>query len=135
MIQPFPTLDSLTRQLRVQLPKPFDSWRLVADPVLGHIAGLGQIPSSSFVGHAIATNGVMVLIYDLGAKRHAFGHLEWFEPDASEDHYDLSDLWDDTKRPAKPNKKDKVAKQQSNGKVTRQSRKSKEAFLEVSALA
>jgi hypothetical protein len=89
----YTSLDSLVRSLRVILPAPRDTWRLVKDPVKGQIVGL-----FNYRGFTLATNGIMVLIVDeLNVPR--FGHLQWFEPDEDEANVELSDLWDSGQSP------------------------------------
>lgn len=90
MIQPFPTLDALVRELRVLLPAPRDTWRLVTDPVVGSINGLDR-----FSGAAIATNGIHVVLQN-ELDQVFIGHLQWFVPNADEKDSYLSDLWDAT---------------------------------------
>jgi hypothetical protein len=95
----FPTLDVLTRQLRVVLPAPRDGWRLITDPRVGAIVGLDT--ANGYRGLAIATNGIMVLIYNESSGLVRFGHLEWFQPDVS----DMDDVVvGSSKRKVKPAK-------------------------------
>lgn len=99
MPQKFPSLDVCIRTLKVQLPTPRETWRLVADPLVGHITALPMIHGST-----VATNGIMVLLYEEPTGKSQFGHLQWFIPDPSEGNNDLSDLWNDS-TPAKTNGK------------------------------
>lgn len=103
-IQPYGSLDELVRFGKLILPKPRKEWRLVKDPLCGHINGL-----ETFNGSTIATNGIMVLLQDeLGC--FSFGHLQWFVPNTDEKDPELSDLWDEVK--VATTKKPKVSLEQ-----------------------
>lgn len=85
-IQPYPSLSVMCRTKRIQiLPKPRDTWRLVAQPVVGAINAIPQ-----FRGLAIATNGVIVLLEtSAGRDTFIFGHLQFFVKDDIEQETDL----------------------------------------------
>ena len=75
-IQHFKSVSHLKETTGVLLPKPYE-WRLLVDPVIGHIHGL---PTTQ--GVAIATNGIEVVI--LQSNGVVLGHLDFFEPDEQE---------------------------------------------------
>jgi hypothetical protein len=91
----YTSLDQLVRLHRLVLPSPRDTWRLVKDPVVGQITGLPDLR-----GRTIATNGILVIMEN-EVGRITMGHLEWFEPDYTEVHVELSDLWGSS-QPHKP---------------------------------
>jgi hypothetical protein len=98
--QQYRHLDEVVRDGKLLLPKPREGWRLVRDPLCGHINAL-----ESFNGKTIATNGIMVLLEDeVGC--FCFGHLQWFVPNEDELNPGLSDLWDEakTEKPKKSHK-------------------------------
>jgi hypothetical protein len=73
--QNYRSLLDFAKHHEVCLPKPHD-WRLTKEPVTGEIQGISGIR-----GFAVATNGILVALEnDRGDL--AFGHLDWFVPDA-----------------------------------------------------
>lgn len=54
-------------------------WRMVADAPTGEINGIGALR-----GQAIATNGILVAIYQSNGK-FVFGHYQWFVCDEPDD--------------------------------------------------
>lgn len=73
-IQPYSSVNEFAARHNLILPRPF-CWRLIAEPRTGEISGISGIR-----GFAIATNGILVAIED--NVDIAFGHLDFFVPDA-----------------------------------------------------
>jgi hypothetical protein len=81
----FTSLFSFAKHHRIQQwPRPRETWRLLQQPVVGEVLGLGHC----FRGMAVATNGVIVAI-ETSAGNVLFGHLQWFEKDNPDEESDL----------------------------------------------
>ncbi|SRR5881394_941009 len=76
------------------LPTPRETWRLLQQPVVGEVTGLGH----KFRGLAVATNGIIVCI-ETSAGNILFGHLQWFEKDNQDEPSDLDNKLPTRKKP------------------------------------
>lgn len=71
-----PSASALFAHFRMPPPKNREDWRLMPENErkFGQIRGL-----PSFVGKAVATNGILVALVNLDEVK--IGHLDWFVPD------------------------------------------------------
>lgn len=76
--QPYASIAQFAERNQLILPRPF-CWRLIQDPPTGEIQGISGIR-----GFAIATNGIIVAL-ESDQGDIAFGHLDYFNPDADSD--------------------------------------------------
>ena len=64
-LQPFRDIEHLKAHHRLLLSKPYDTWRLIKNPIMGQIQGLPTLN-----GFALATNGIIVLIQRVDIVLH-----------------------------------------------------------------
>lgn len=76
--QLFDNIYHLRAETGIILPKPFDTWRLIAEPVMGKIQGIPTL-----WGVAIATNGITLILQR--GEEYLDVHLDNFIPDDIED--------------------------------------------------
>lgn len=72
--QTFHRINEFANHYGIVLPKPREDWRLIKEPMIGHINGL---PNTQ--GRAVATNGVLVAVERSGDI--FLGHLDFFVAD------------------------------------------------------